>query len=101
MDARVSRLEESTKRVDVSLAIITEQLRHLATAADVQGIRTEIATLSAKIDGKAGATDLSELKGRVGRIPTVPVMLGVITIAGFILEAIPWLHAHVVALLPS
>ena len=82
-------------RIDVSLATIGEQLRHLATAADVQAVRVEVATLSGKIDGKAEKADLADLRGRVGRIPTVPVMLGVITAAGLILEAIPWLHAHI------
>ena len=69
-------------------------MRYLATTESVQVVRTEIATLAGKLDGKAAATDLAELRGRVGRIPTVPVLAGLLAIATAIVTKWPWIASH-------
>ena len=74
---------------------MTEQLKHLSTSADVEKVRTEVATLAVKLEGKADATDIRELKGRVGRIPTVPAMVGLFTLAGIVSAYWPWISLHV------
>ena len=95
MEARVAKLEDTLQGIGITLATMTEQLKHVATSAEVEKVRTEVATSAAKLDGKANATDLRELVGRVGRIPTVPIMVGLLAIAGAISAAWPWIRLNV------
>ena len=98
METRVAKLEDALQGINITLATMTEQLRHLATKADleqvrtgIQAVRTDTASLAGKLDGKAAATDLAELKGRVGRIPTVPMLTGLLALATAFLAAWPWI----------
>ena len=86
-EPRVSALEASVVSIDKTLAVMSEQLKHVAS-------REELAIVSAKLDGKASATDLAELKGRVARIPTVPVLVSVGILISLLVAAASWLLRH-------
>ncbi len=103
MDARVTKLEDALQGINVSLATISEQLKHVATQADMQQLRVEIqavrtdnASLVGKLDSKAGAVELGTLQGKVGRIPTVPVIAGILAVLTAIAAAWPWIKHQVV-----
>ena len=78
LEFRVQRLEEDvsaikryTERADPALASIQADLKHLASSSDIQGLRGDIGALTAKLDGKADASVVSELKGGVDKLPTI------------------------------
>ena len=95
MQARVAKLEDAFREISVTLGRLDVRLGQLASSADLERLRTELVNLAGRIDGKAGAADLAELKGKVGRIPTVPVLVGMLTIVVIVLRAWPWIALHV------
>lgn len=102
MEARVAKLEDTLQGIGITLATMTEQLKHVATKADmeqlraeIQAVRTDSAVLSGKLDGKASAVDLGRLDSRVGRIPTVPVLVGLLALVSTFLAAWPWIRLNV------
>lgn len=96
MEARVAKLENALQGINVTLARMDERLGHLATAASLESLRADVATLAGKLDGKASAIDLAELKGRVGRITTVPVLASMLTILALVAAAWPWIKQHLI-----
>lgn len=44
--------------------------------ADLRTIRETVLNIDAKLDTKAGASDLAEVKGKVGNLPTTIQILG-------------------------
>ena len=116
LEPRVRALETSVASITTTLAVMSEQLKQLATREDVQAVRTELAGVSGKIDtnvaalsGKvettlasfsskvdrmALATDLAELKGRVARIPTVPVLTSILLFVSLLFAAGTWVLRH-------
>ena len=94
-EARVTELEDAFQGINVTLARMDEWLAHLATEAGFERLRTEMVALAGKVDGKANATDLAELKGRVCRIPTVPVLASMLAVAGIVVAIRPWIVRHI------
>lgn len=104
---RVSALEASFLSVDKTLAVMSEQLKHLASREE---LRTELAIISTKLDGKASAadlatlsgkvdrmasaTELAELKGRVARIPTLPTLTSILVFVSLLFAAAAWALRH-------
>lgn len=110
VERRLRVLESSFHSIDKTLAVIVEQLKHVASRDDVHSVRGELAimsekldtkaaaidlaTLSGKLDTKASATDLAELKGRVARIPTVPTLTSILVFISLLFAAVTWALRH-------
>lgn len=71
LEPRVQALESSVASIHTTLAVMSEQMKHLATREDVQNVRTEIAAIYGKLDTSAAAvsgkidTNIVALSGRV------------------------------------
>ncbi len=87
IERRVRVLETSFHSLDKTLCIIVEQLKHVAT-------REDLAVISGKLDTKASATELAELKGLVARIPTVPVLVSILILISLLFAAASWTVRH-------
>lgn len=97
LEQRFRALEGGITAIDKSLAVISEQLKHVALQKDVAEIRTEVATITGKLDLKANATDVAELKGRVARIPTVPTLVAIGLLISLVFAAGSWAARHLPA----
>ena len=94
LDNAFSEMRDTLVRMDLSLATISERLSHTATRAGVESVRTEVATLSGKVDAKAEKVDVANLQGRVGRIPTAPTLLAIAALATVVAANWQWVLRH-------
>lgn len=70
LDIRVGVVEATLASIDKTLAVMAEQLTHLAPKDDVSALRTETAVLSTKLDAKASSVDVAAISGKLDRMAT-------------------------------
>lgn len=79
MEKRVASLEADVRVIRDTLSDIRVQLANIPTKDDVSSVRSDlspvradVAAIKATLDGKAPASSVAEIKGRVDSLPTMP-----------------------------
>lgn len=94
MDARVTRLEEALSGINVTLGRLDERMNHLSTKADVEQVRTSVASLAARLDAKADKADLALIDGQVRSLPTLPKLSALAALTVICVGLVEWGLKH-------
>lgn len=94
MQRRVTSLETDVKAIRDTLTDIRVQLANMPTKDDISPIRADIASIKTSLEGKATASSVAELKGRVDSLPGIAKISAVVALIGAALKFFPWIFNH-------
>ena len=101
LSLRVSRLEDDMAEVKSALTrmepILSEMranLGHMASKSDTVSISGEIQALSAKLESKADAEVVGEIKGALSKLPTLATIAILCAVVGALYAAYKFLVHH-------
>ncbi|MFT8655920.1 MAG: hypothetical protein ABF785_04420 [Acetobacter papayae] len=101
MEKRVASLETDVRAIRDTLTDIRVLLASVATKDDVASIRSDlspmradIAAVKTSLEGKATASSVAELKGRVDSLPGIAKISAVVALIGAALKFFPWIFNH-------
>lgn len=105
MERRVAKLEDKMDGVQVTLNAIQVTLAEMRASmatkddissirADLSPIRADISSIKASLEGKASASSVSELKGRIDSLPGIAKISAVVALIGAALKYFPGIFNH-------
>jgi uncharacterized coiled-coil protein SlyX len=95
IETRVGNLEKSISEIEKTLSKMNDKLTEMPKMSDLYSIKVDIARIEAKLDSKASAVDLSEVKGQLKNMPStwqliVTLLSCMLGVAGFVFAIVKY-----------